>query len=104
MVPMEYSPYVKDIIAPMEYIPGLIALMEKVRCYEGFFFEVVMIKLKNKQKYIVKVTLSIKISFRHWMKWIRVMLPVVFEEFELVCTFLLFFSCRYHCQLVKGQH
>ena len=25
-----------------------------------------------------------KISFTHYMKWVRVMLPVVFEEFELV--------------------
>ena len=78
--------------------------MEKVRFYEGFFFEVVMRMLKDKQKYIIKDTMSIKISFMHYMKWIRIMLPVVFKEFELVCTFLLFFSCHYHCQLVKGQH
>ena len=43
--------------------------------------------------------MSVKISFMHYMKWIRVMLPVVFEEFKLVCTFSLFFSCHYHCQL-----
>ena len=29
--------------------------------------------------------MSIKISFTRYMKWARVMLPVVFEEFELVC-------------------
>ena len=52
--------------------------MEKAWYYEGFFFEV------------VKVMLSIKISFMHYMKWMRVMLPVVFEEFELVC--------HYYCQ------
>ena len=47
--------------------------------------------------------MSVKISFMHYMKCIKVMLLVVFEKFELVCTFLLFFSCHYHCQLVKGQ-
>ena len=26
-----------------------------------------------------------------------------FQEFELACIFLLFFSIHYHCQLVKGQ-
>ena len=32
------------------------------------------------------------------------MLPVVFEEFEMVYMFLLyFFSFDYHFQLVKGQ-
>ena len=29
------------------------------------------------------------------------MLPVVFEEFELVCTFLLFFSCHYRLLIGK---
>ena len=33
----------------------------------------------------------------------RLMLPVVFKEFELVCILLQFFSIHYHCQLVKGQ-
>ena len=28
--------------------------------------------------------MSIKISFMHYMKWTRVMLPVVFKEFEMV--------------------
>ena len=35
--------------------------------------------------------MSIKISFMHFMKWARLMLPVVFKEFGLVCIFLLFF-------------
>ena len=47
--------------------------------------------------------MSIKISFMHYMKWARVMLPAVFEEFDLVCIFTLFFSFQYHSQLVKGQ-
>ena len=33
--------------------------------------------------------MSVKISFMHYMKWIRAILPVVFKEFELVCIFLL---------------
>ena len=28
-----------------------------------------------------------KISSMHYMKWTRVMSPVVFEEFKLVCNF-----------------
>ena len=38
--------------------------------------------------------MSIKINFMHYMKWTRVMLPVVFEEFEVVHTFFaaFFFS------------
>ena len=32
--------------------------------------------------------MSIKISFLHYMRWIRVMLPDVFEEFEVVYVFL----------------
>ena len=35
--------------------------------------------------------MSIKISFMHYMKWTRIMLPDVSEEFELVCILLLFF-------------
>ena len=36
--------------------------------------------------------MSIKISFMHYMEWTRVMLPVVFKEFEMVYIFLLLFS------------
>ena len=32
----------------------------------------------------MKDTMSMKISFMHYMKWIRVMLPVAFEEFKVV--------------------
>ena len=46
---------------------------------------------------------TIKISFVHYMKWTRVMLPVVFEEFEVVYIFSFLFSFHYHCQLVKSQ-
>ena len=52
--------------------------------------------------------MSIKTRFMHYMKWIRVMLSVVFEEFELVCTVLLFFSCHYQppgspSECIKGE-
>ena len=47
--------------------------------------------------------MSIKISFMHFMKWTRVMLPKVFQEFELVYVMFLFFSFHDHCQLVKDQ-
>ena len=43
--------------------------------------------LKDKQKHIIKDTVSIKISFMHYMKWIRVMLPVVFEVLHFFAIF-----------------
>ena len=40
--------------------------------------------------------MSIKTSFMPYMKWTRVSLPVVFDEFELVCLFfLLLFSLSF---------
>ena len=58
--------------------------MEKTIYYERLLFEMVIVIVKDK-KYSINDTISIKISFMHYMKWRRVMLPVVFEEFELVC-------------------
>ena len=46
--------------------------------------------------------MSIKIGFMHYIKWTRLMLPVVFKKFELVCIFMLLFSIQYHFQLVKS--
>ena len=46
-----------------------------------------MVMLKDKQKHIIKDTVSIKISFMHYMKWIRVMLPVVFEVLHFFAIF-----------------
>ena len=41
----------------------------------------------------------------HYVKWTRVMLPVVFKEFELVFFFFFaIFNFHYHFQLVKGQY
>ena len=68
MVQMEYSPNGKDIMAPVEYIASLITSMKKAQFYEGFFFEVSMVMLKHKRKYIIKDTMSINISFIHYMK------------------------------------
>ena len=76
--------------------------MEKAWFYERLFSEVVMVMLKDKKKYI-KDKISIKISFMHYMKRTRVMLPAVFEEFKVVYIFLLLFSFHYHCQLVNSQ-
>ena len=48
----------------------------------------------NDKKYSIKDTMSVKISYMHYIKWTRVMLPVVFEEFELVYLFgKLFTNC-----------
>ena len=52
---------------------------------------------------MIKISYNVKISFMHYLKWTRVMLPGVFEEFEMVYIFSLFFSFHYHCQLAKGQ-
>ena len=77
--------------------------MEKTWFYKRLFFEVVIVMIKDK-KYSIKDTMSIKISFMHYMQWTRVMLPVVFEEFEMVYMFLpYFFFFFHHCQLVKDQ-
>ena len=49
------------------------------------------------KKYSIKDTMPIKISFMHYMNPIRVMLPVVFEEFEVAYVFFLLFSFYYRC-------
>ena len=47
------------------------------------FRKVMVIAKDKKKKNIIKDTMSITISFMHYMKWIRVMLRVVFEKFEV---------------------
>ena len=59
--------------------------------------------VKDKKKSSVKDTMSIKISFMHYLEKTRAMLPVAFEEFGMVYMFKLLFSFHYNCQLVKGQ-
>ena len=95
MAPMKYSTTGKDIIAPMEYTPMFYSPNGK-DYFERLLFEMVIGIAKDK-KYSINNTISIKISFMHYMYWRRVMLPVVFEEFELVCisflALLLFYFC-----------
>ena len=43
------------------------------------------------EKYSIKDTMSIKISLMHYMQLKKIMLPVVFEEFEMIYMFLLYF-------------
>ena len=80
-----------------------IAPMEKPWFYERLFFKEIIGMVKDEKKYGTKDRMSIKISFMHYMKWTRVMLPLFFEEFEVVYIFLLLFSFYYHCQFTKGQ-
>ena len=65
--------------------------MEKAWFYETLFFEVITVIVKDEKMQYKIYTISIKISFMHYMKWTRVMLPVVFEEFQMVFVFLIFF-------------
>ena len=57
--------------------------IKKAWFYERLFLVVVMVMVKDKKRQY-KRYMSIKISFMHYMKWTRVMLPVVFKEFEMV--------------------
>ena len=54
------------------------------------FFELVIVMVKN-EKYSIKDTMSVKISLMHYMQLKKIMLPVVFEEFEMIYMFLLYF-------------
>ena len=81
MAPMEYSTNKKALWPQWNISPWFIVAIGKTWFYERLFFEVVIIMVKDK-KYSAKDTMSIKISFMHYMKWARVMFPVVFEKFE----------------------
>ena len=70
----------KDIIQWRQWniIPWFIALaMEKVWFHEKLLFEVVMVMIRDKIC-SMKDIMPIKISFMHYMKWTRIMLPLVF--------------------------
>ena len=58
-----------------------------------------MVKDKKIQYYTIKDTMSIKISFMHYMEWTKVMFAVVFYEFELVYVF----SCSFSLPLSIGK-
>ena len=93
-------------MAPMEYTQWFIAPMEKAWFYERFFIEVVMIKYKNAMAKVKKIQYkryNVNKNFLYYMKWTSVMLPIVFQEFELACIFLLFFPFHCNCQLVKDE-
>ena len=105
---VKHSP--NGIITPLEkalwpqwrITPLFLAPMEKARFYEKLFFELVIVMVRDKKKYSIKDKMPIKISFMHYMKWTRVMLPVVFEKLKVVYIFfiiLLHFYFHYHCQL-----
>ena len=81
----------------MEYTQWFIAPMENAWFYERFFIEVVMIKYKNAMAKVKKIQYkryNVNKNFLYYMKWTSVMLPIVFEEFELACIFfaIFFFS------------
>ena len=48
-------------------------------------------------------TLSIKISSMFYIKWTRLMLPAVSEEFDLACIFFLFFFFSLSFSIGKGS-
>ena len=47
--------------------------------------------VREKKKCSVKDTMSIKVTFMHYLKKTRAMLPVAFEEFRVVYMFKLLF-------------
>ena len=52
---MIFGPNDKRIIAPMEHTPMVYILNEKCMVYERFFFEVVMVIVKDERKYNKKM-------------------------------------------------
>ena len=79
--PNGISPQWKKALWPQWNIP--LWFIEKAWFYERLFLVVVMVMVKDKKRQY-KRYMSIKISFMHYMKWTRVMLPVVFKESEMV--------------------
>ena len=75
----------------MEYIPSFIVPVEMVWFCERFFFEVVIAMVKDKE-FSIEDTMSIKISFMHYMKWTRVMIQFSRNliSFIFFCYFFLF--------------
>ena len=63
--PMEYSPDGKGIIVPMEYTHMVYNPNGKAWFYERLFFLVVIATVKDKKKYRIKDTMSIKTNFMH---------------------------------------
>ena len=82
MAPMEKASWRQWNIPPWFITP-----MEKKWFMEDYFFEEIMTPVKD----CTKDAMSIQISLMHYTKWTRVMLPVVFQEFELFFLIFLFF-------------
>ena len=64
--------------------------MEKAWFYDIFFFQLIIVMVKDKKRCTTKDTMSIKITFMHYrnyITWARVKLPVIFEEFDTVYVF-----------------
>ena len=58
LAPMEYSPNRKGITMPMKHTPMVLEIYaprEKAWFYKRFFFEVVMVMVKEKRKYNKKI-------------------------------------------------
>ena len=94
MVPVEYIPNGKGIIIPIEYTLMVYSPNGKVMVLWKIVFQSGNgLGKKLKKRYVIKDAMSVKISFMHYMKWARVILPVVFEGFKVVyifCSFFLF--------------
>ena len=52
---MIFGPNDKRIMAPMEHTPMVYGLNKKCMVYERFFFEVVMVMVKDERKYNKKM-------------------------------------------------
>ena len=84
---MVYGPHWKGIIASMECPHLTTSPNVKAWCYENCFSKWKSSR-ENITKYIIKDTISINISSMYYMKWTRIILPVVFEEFGMVYRFV----------------
>ena len=102
-VPVKHNSNGKAIMAPMEYVLKFYSSNPKGLVLRNILFRRDDCHGKRQKKYSIKDTMSIKISFMYYMKWTRVMLLVLFGEFEVVHIFLLLFSFYYHCRFTKGQ-
>ena len=100
---IEYSPNGKGSMTPIKYTPMVYSANGK-----GIVLRNIIFRSDNghgkRWKKCNKNMMLIKISCMDYMKWTSVMLPVIFEEFELVLFFFaMFFSFHSRCHLVKGQ-
>ena len=89
---MEYNTNGKCIMAPVKYI--LIIYSPNLKCMVlwKIVFEIGNAHGERLKKCSVKDIMSVKLSFMHYLKKTRVMLPVAFgiEEFGVVYIYILF--------------